>query len=94
MNAYLSGGRSESAMARCDFNDFLEYSKLVASVGAKEMLSGNIEPSPAEGTCRYCKAGGSCGVNLGKNAEERIPRSVKCSEIAELVRREKNETDR
>lgn len=94
VNAYLSGGRSESAMARCDFNDFLEYSKLVASVGAKEMLSGNIEPSPAEGTCRYCKAGGSCGVNLGKNAEERIPRSVKCSEIAELVRREKNETDR
>lgn len=94
VNAYLSGGRSESAMARCDFNDFLEYSKLVASVGAKEMLSGNIEPSPAEGTCRYCKAGGSCGVNLGKNAEERAVRSVKCSEIAELVRREKNETDR
>lgn len=97
VNAYLGGGRSESAMSASDFPDFLQYSKLVASVGAQEMLSGNIEPSPAEGTCRYCKAGGSCGINLGKNGEERIAKSVKCSEIAELVRRERgdgNETDR
>ncbi|MDE7082150.1 MAG: PD-(D/E)XK nuclease family protein [Clostridia bacterium] len=91
VNAFLGGGRSESAMSRSDFSDFLEYSKLVASVGATEMLSGNIAPSPAEGTCRYCKAGGSCGVSLGKDGEERKPKSVKCSQIAELVRKVKGD---
>jgi len=97
VNAFRGGGRSESAMSRADFADFLEYSKLVATAGADEMLSGNIAPSPAEGTCRYCKAGGSCGINLGKNGEERKAKSVKCSQIARLVRKLKedgNETDR
>lgn len=96
VNASLGGSRSESAMSRSDFADFLEYSKLVADVGATEMLSGNIAPSPAEGTCRYCKAGGSCGVNLGKDGEERKHKSVRCSQIAGLVRKVKgdgNETD-
>lgn len=96
VNASLGGSRSESAMTRSDFADFLEYSKLVANAGASEMLSGNIAPSPAEGTCRYCKAGGSCGVNLGKNGEERKTKSVKCSQIAALVRKVRgngNESD-
>ncbi len=91
VNAYLSGGRSESAMSQTDFADFLEYSKLVASVGAAEMFDGNIAPSPAEGTCKYCKAGGSCGVNLGKDGEERKAKSVKCAQIAELVRKVKGD---
>ena len=91
VNASLGGSRSESAMSRADFADFLEYSKLVADVGATEMLSGNIAPSPAEGTCRYCKAGGSCGVNLGKDGEERKTKSVKCSQIAGLVRKIKGD---
>lgn len=91
VNAYLGGGRSESAMSRADFADFLEYSKLVADVGASEMLSGNIAPSPAEGTCRYCKAGGSCGINIGKDGEERKPKSVRCSQIAGLVRKVKGD---
>ncbi|MDE6667521.1 MAG: PD-(D/E)XK nuclease family protein [Clostridia bacterium] len=91
VNASLGGSRSESAMSRADFADFLEYSKLVADVGATEMLSGNIAPSPAEGTCRYCKAGGSCGVNLGKDGEERKTKSVKCSQIVGLVRKIKGD---
>ncbi len=91
VNASLGGSRSESAMSRADFADFLEYSKLVADVGAAEMLSGNIAPSPAEGTCRYCKAGGSCGVNLGKDGAERKHKSVSCSQIAGLVRKVKGD---
>ena len=91
VNASLGGSRSESAMSRADFADFLEYSRLVADVGAAEMLSGNIAPSPAEGTCKYCKAGGSCGVNLGKDGEERKHKSVKCSQIAGLVRKVKGD---
>ncbi|MDE7167363.1 MAG: PD-(D/E)XK nuclease family protein [Clostridia bacterium] len=91
VNVSLGGSRSESAMSRADFADFLEYSKLVADVGAAEMLSGNIAPSPAEGTCRYCKAGGSCGVNLGKDGTERKHKSVRCSQIAGLVRKVKGD---
>ena len=91
VNASLGSNRSESVMSREDFADFLEYSKLIADVGAGEMLSGNIAPSPAEGTCKYCKAGGSCGVNLGKDGEERKHKSVKCSQIAGLVRKVKGD---
>lgn len=90
VNAYLGGGvKVDSAMSKEDFYDFLEYSKLVADGGVKEMLSGNVAPSPAEGVCRYCKAGGSCGMTVGKDGEERKLKSVKCSDIAELVRKEK-----
>lgn len=97
VNAYLNGGRADSAMARAEFDDFLNYSRLVADTGAREMLSGNIYPSPAEGVCRYCKAGGSCGANPVKSGGERKARSVKCSEIAAIARRKKgggDETDR
>lgn len=89
VEAYLSGRKMECAMASEDFSDFLEYSKLVAGCGASEMLSGNIEPSPASGICDWCKAGGSCGFAAGKDGEERKPlRTVKCSEIAEIARKE------
>lgn len=97
VNAYLGASKGGNAMPQSDFNDFLEYSKLVAEVGAREMLSGNIAPSPAEDACHFCKAGGSCGLNLGRDGEERRARAVKCSQIAELVRRKKedgNGTDR
>lgn len=93
VNAYLGGGRSESAMSQADFYDFLKYSELVAGTGAKEMLSGNIRPSPAEGVCAYCKAGGSCGANPAKLGEERKTKAVKCSQIAEIVRRERRDKD-
>ncbi len=63
----------------------------MADGGAREMLGGNINPSPAEGTCKYCKAGGSCGLTLGRDGEERKSRSVKCSEITAIVRKEKGE---
>ncbi len=55
------------------------------------MLGGNVTPSPAEGVCKYCKAGGSCGAALGKDAAERKVKSVKCSEIARIVRKEKGD---
>ena len=96
VNAYLNGGRVESAMPQTDFTDFLQYSLLVSGTGVKEMLEGNVAPSPAEGACKYCKAGGSCGIALGKDGEERKSKNVKCSQIAELVRKERgdgNESD-
>ena len=91
VNAYLSGGRVESAMPQSDFTDFLQYSVLVAETGVEEMLSGNVSPSPAEGACKYCKSGGSCGINLGRDGEERKAKPVKCSQIAALVRKIKGD---
>lgn len=87
VDAYLSGRKVDAAMPREDFAAFLRYSKLVASQGASEMISGNIAPSPANGVCDYCKAGGSCGFAVGADGSERKTGAVKCGEIAELVKR-------
>ena len=88
-DAYLNGRKIDSAMSREDFKDFLDYSKLVAGKGACEMVSGNIAPSPAVDVCKYCKAGGSCGFNLGVDGEERKSATVKCAEIAQIAREAK-----
>ena len=86
VNAYYKGRSVESSMAKDEFTDFLAYSRLVAGGGARELLSGNIKPSPAEGTCTYCPAGGSCGFAAGRNGEERKAPSVKCGTIAAIAR--------
>lgn len=86
VNAYLNGRALENAMDREVFEKFLAYSRLVAGGGAKELLSGNIRPSPAEGTCTYCPAGGSCGFAAGKNGEARKAPSIKCSGIAAIAK--------
>ncbi|MDE6868261.1 MAG: PD-(D/E)XK nuclease family protein [Clostridia bacterium] len=90
-DAYLGGGRSDKAMPTEIFGGFLEYSKEVAKQGASEMLGGNIAPSPAEDACSFCKAGGSCAFAVGSDGEERSSRSLKCSEIADVVKRLKED---
>lgn len=90
-DAYLGGGRSDKAMPAEIFEDFLEYSQAVARQGASEMLDGNITPSPAEDACSFCKAGGSCSFAVGADGESRSSRSLKCGEIAEVVKRLKGE---
>lgn len=88
VNAYLGAKNPDSAMPREDFKYFLDYARLVAGGGVKELLGGNIAPSPAAGVCGYCKMGGSCGFSLGRDGEERTAEgTVKCSEIAEIVKR-------
>ncbi|MBD5632258.1 MAG: hypothetical protein HDP34_03400 [Clostridia bacterium] len=86
VDAYLSGRKIDGAMPREDFAAFLEYSRLVADKGAQELISGNVTPSPAKGTCDYCKAGGSCNFAVGIDGAERKTTSVKCSDIAALVK--------
>ena len=88
-DAYLSGKKIDSAMPPEDFADFLKYSALVARKGTREMLDGNIAPSPAENACTYCKMGGSCGFTIGVDGSERSCRTVKCSDIARIVRKER-----
>lgn len=91
-DAYLGGkSRSDRTMETDVFSDFLKYSALIARQGAREMIDGNITPSPAEEACKYCKAGGSCGFAVGIDGEERSSRSVKCGEIAHIVRKERGD---
>lgn len=85
VDAYLGGKKIDSAMTGEDFENFLDYSVLVAGQGVKEMTSGYIAPSPAADTCKYCKAGGSCGFSLREGAERKSG-AVKCSQIAALVK--------
>ena len=91
IEASIGGKNGESVMADGVFSDFLQYSTLVARSGIKEMLDGNITPSPAEGACKYCKMGGSCNFALGIDGEERCSRTVKCSDIAKIVRKERGD---
>ena len=91
IEAAISGKKSESAMENGIFPDFLQYSTLIARKGVKEMLEGNIEPSPAEGACKYCKMGGSCNFAVGLDGEERSSRTVKCADIAKIVRKERGD---
>ena len=86
-DAYLSGKKIDSAMDADTFADFLKYSVLVARNGADEMLEGNVTPSPSADACKYCKAGGSCGFAAGVDGEGRSHRTVKCSEIANIVKK-------
>lgn len=86
VDAYLNGRSVDAAMPSGDFPYFLQYSRLASDGAAKEMLAGNITPSPAEGVCEYCRAGGSCGFACGVDGGERKTSSVKCTQIAELVK--------
>ena len=83
---YRQGGRAQDrAMSGEDFAAFLDYSVLVSEKAEREMKEGNIAPSPYKGACKYCKFRSLCGF-VG---EERSEDAVKCSEIAKIVRREK-----
>lgn len=90
-DAYLSGKKLDGAMSPEEFADFLKYSALVARQGTREMLEGNIAPSPVESACSFCKMGGSCGFAVGVDGAERTNRTVKCSEIARIVRKERGD---
>ena len=91
IDATIDGKKSDSTMENGIFSDFLEYSTLVARRGVKEMLEGNIIPSPADGACKYCKMGGSCNFAVGIDGEERSSRTMKCADIARIVRKERGD---
>ena len=88
VGAYLNGRKLDKAMSREDFTDFLEYSKLLAERGARELVGGGIAPSPTGGACGYCKFAGCCGYDrevLGEREEI----ACDCKTVAEVVRAEK-----
>lgn len=88
VGAYLNGRKLDKAMTKEDFSDFLEYSKLLAERGAKELVSGEISPSPVDGACAYCKYAGCCGYDKEVSGE-REEVACDCKTVAEIVRAEK-----
>ncbi|MDE6691522.1 MAG: PD-(D/E)XK nuclease family protein [Clostridia bacterium] len=85
VGAYLNGRKLDKAMSREDFSDFLEYSKLLADRGAKELVGGEISPSPTGGACDYCKFAGCCGYDKDSRGE-REEVACDCKTVAEVVR--------
>ena len=82
------GGRAlDKGMDRDTFENFLDYSLLVSARAEEEMKAGNVLPSPYEKACDYCKFRGMCGFDGAPRKE----RSVKCAQIANIVRRERGE---
>lgn len=88
VGAYLNGRKLDKAMTREDFSDFLDYSEMLAERGAKELVGGEIAPSPVGGACSYCKFGGSCGYDKD-SLGEREEVACDCKKIAEVARAEK-----
>ena len=85
VGAYLNGRKLDKAMAREDFSDFLDYSKLIAQTGATGLTVGSVAPSPVEGACKNCSFGGCCGYDAeAKGEREEI--SCDCKKIVEAVR--------
>jgi len=85
VGAYLNGRKLDKAMAREDFADFLDYSKLIAQTGATGLTVGSVAPSPVEGACKNCSFGGCCGYDAeAKGEREEI--SCDCKKIVEAVR--------
>lgn len=90
-DAYLGRKNPDSAMDGKEFADFLKYSVLIAENGSREMLEGNVSPSPVTDACAYCKMGGSCGFAAGSDGAERKIKSVKCSDVAEIVSKKRGD---
>ena len=71
------------------FREFLDYSILVSTQGAKEIKAGNIAPSPYKGGCDYCKYGGMCGFRVDRDEVRNEP-SIDAPTIAEITRKTRN----
>ena len=89
VGAYLNGRKLDKAMSREDFADFLEYSGQLAERGAKELVGGEISPSPTGGACTYCKFAGCCGYDREVSGE-REEVACDCKTVAEVVRTHKS----
>lgn len=85
VGAYLNGRKLDKAMSSDDFKYFLRYSERLFEQGGREMLKGEIAPSPVEKACDGCSFKGLCGYDAEVLGERKI-KKVNCSRIAQIVR--------
>ncbi len=83
--ALKNSASTKRVMDESTFRDFLDYSVLVARQGCQELKEGNIQPSPYEGNCEYCKYGGMCGFDKDV-ASPRKETSIDPVAIARIAR--------
>lgn len=55
--------KNKNFLSESEFNDYIEYSRLVAAEGLAEMKEGVIVASPYGEKCTYCKFRGVCGYD-------------------------------
>lgn len=89
INATL-GKNTDKQMNGVDFEAFIDYSRLAALGCAREIEKGCIAPSPYGSVCEYCSYGGVCGADV-QRAARKEDHSIKCAEIAKIVRRRRGE---
>lgn len=87
-----NGANVKRVMDEKTFRDFLDYSVFAARQGCDELKEGNIEPSPYEGSCTYCKYGGMCGF-CKEGAQARKESSIDPAAIAEIARKKRDGED-
>ena len=81
------GKKGRKTMDADAFEDFMEYSVLVARNFVRETRAGCIAPSPYAGACEYCPYGGVCGFDGA--AREAGPTDY--ADIVEIVKRRKGQ---
>ncbi|MGN1373528.1 MAG: PD-(D/E)XK nuclease family protein [Candidatus Coproplasma sp.] len=92
VGAYLNGRKLDKAMGSEDFKYFLKYAKSLVAQGGKEMLSGEITPSPVEDACDSCSLKGLCGYDAEVSGV-RKKKKANCSAIAAIVKKEEGVED-
>ncbi|MGN0812918.1 MAG: PD-(D/E)XK nuclease family protein [Candidatus Coproplasma sp.] len=87
VGAYLNGRKLDKAMDSQDFKYFLKYAQSLVAQGGREMLSGEITPSPVEDACDNCNLKGLCGYDAEVSGV-RKKKKANCSSIAGIVKNE------
>lgn len=93
VGAYLNGRKTDRAMDSEDFGYFLRYAARIFEEGGKEMLSGEISPSPVEDSCEKCDFRGLCGYDPEEGGT-REKKKANCAAIAAIIRREEEGEDK
>lgn len=77
-NKFEISGTSNKNLSSEEFENLKNYTNELCKQAVREVLSGNIEPSPTKtkqdgelDTCRYCKFAGFCGLEKSKNKDGR-----------------------
>ncbi|MGN0808012.1 MAG: PD-(D/E)XK nuclease family protein [Candidatus Coproplasma sp.] len=85
VGAYLNGRKLDKAMSSENFKYFLKYAEKLVEQGGKEMLKGEISPSPVEDACDSCALKGLCGYDAETDGV-RVKKKANCQTIAEIVK--------
>lgn len=86
--AGLKNTKSTRVMDGDTFADFIDYSVYVARQAIQELKGGFVKATPYKKGCEYCRYGGMCGFQKGKD-EERSEAKITCKQIAQIVKEQR-----